>query len=103
VKRLPTYKKFLEESEVDPGSISNPPKFNLRIPSRIEALRLQQGDQVIDKTQQEKGVGMIISLNDKKGTAIVNFYDDLVDSTFNQNIPFHVEIENLFAVAAQEN
>jgi hypothetical protein len=86
-----------------PGSAPNPQKFNLRIPTRIEALRLQQGDQVIDKTQQEKGVGMIISLNNKKGTAILYFYDDLVDSTFNQNIPVHVNLKDLFAVAAQEN
>jgi hypothetical protein len=94
VKRLPTYKQFIDESDNE---------FNLNDPSRTKALELHQGDQVIDKTDQAKGVGMIISINHATGVALIHFYDDLKNSTFNQNLPYYIPIKKLFAVAAQEN
>jgi len=112
------YKTFDDESDVDENEetdiLHNPSKglgvkvgnelITRKIPTRKEALSLEVGDQVVDKSRESLGVGTINSFSKDKKTAQVQFYDTLQGSAMDiSGDEYKVDTNNLFAVIADDN
>tara|TARA_R110000787_G_scaffold92842_1_gene195010 strand:- start:142 stop:900 length:759 start_codon:yes stop_codon:yes gene_type:complete len=82
MKNIKTFNEFMNESQHGLGRKVGDEMISYKIPTRDEALALQIGDQVIDKTKQYLGVGTLNYFNKDKSIATVQFYDSLKGSAY---------------------